>query len=832
MLKQHALAAGIAAALASLSAAAQTAAPAAPAPAASAAAPAPAPAAAAAPAPAVSRSNAAADVDMQRVTVTAQKRREDILDVPLSISVLSAEQLQANQIANVEDLTRNLPNISFSSQGGPGTGTVEIRGVSSQAGSATVSVYLDDVSLTTRNLYSQGTAEPRFFDIADVEVLRGPQGTLYGASSLGGTIKFVSKQPDLKTFSGTGNAEVSHTEHGGWNYQAEGVVNVPLVKNEIGLRLGVQTGHLSGYIDQLDYRTLQTIAKGINSADYAVFKGSMKADLGHGWTVTPAIFAQQFNTQDIDAYYTHVGGDQVTPHAGEPVPRFTTTKQVREPGRDRVTVPSLTLNGDVGFADFTGVLSQYKRRFNRVQDGTSINSVYIGDVTLPNIGEGDPGFAAAEAIRNQIRALPSAVQLNNQIDQNAIELRLASKDYDPKGGNPLTWIGGVYSNKAKTQVYDNEPVFGINAAFAAQGLDITDPNELADAFPGDFTGDSSYYSARHYLDKQNAVFGEVTFHASASFSATVGLRYLKASQHFTREGDFYYAGGPTSAVIDSSSTATTPSFRVNWTLDPTTSVYANASKGFRLGGANRPVPDTPLVESDLALLHLPGKPPASFNPDSLWSYEVGSKQRLMDGKLNLNLAAYFIDWKDIQQDIVLPNAGFDFETNVGRAHSYGLEAELRARATDHLTLIGSAGLTHAVFAEDVPAFGRQTDDPNSPYNVQKGDRVQGVPTGNVNVGFDYHWDVNDTMGAFVRGNGQWTGSSHGTLFRDDADYERPSYFTIDGSTGINFDRFELTFFVKNLANNQTVIQHPNVQNVQTAYTLRPRTIGMQVSADF
>ena len=194
-------------------------------------------AAAASPASAAS----APSLEIARVVITAQKRKEDIRDVPLSVSVLSGEQLQAQQIGTVEDLTRNIPNVSFTSQGGPGLGTVEIRGVSSQAGTATVSTYLDDVSLTTRNLYSQGTAEPRFFDIQDIEVLRGPQGTLYGASSLGGTIKYISKQPDAKQFSGSASVDVSTTQHGGTNYQAEGVINLPLVKNAVALRVGVQS---------------------------------------------------------------------------------------------------------------------------------------------------------------------------------------------------------------------------------------------------------------------------------------------------------------------------------------------------------------------------------------------------------------------------------------------------------------------------------------------------------------------------------------------------------------------------------------------------------------
>ncbi len=773
-------------------------------------------AAAVAPAPAASASATAPEVT--RVIITAQKRKEDIRDVPVSVSVVTAEQLGASQIGNVEDLTRNIPNISFTSQGGAGLGTYEIRGVSSQAGSATVSLYLDDVSLTTRNLYSTGTAEPRFFDLDHVEVLRGPQGTLYGASSLGGTIKFISKQPDLKSFSGSAAVSVSGTQSGGINWQAEGIVNVPLVKNSAALRIGVQKGHQSGYIDQVDPATLGVIAKNINSADWNVVKLALKADLGNTWSITPALFAQQVNTDDIDAAYLAVGDYQPPPaQTNAPLGRFQTSKIVREPGRDRLTVPSVTLTGDVPLGSFTGVLSGYQRRFNRVQDGTSINSVYIGSVTT------DPDLGAI------VGALPSAVQLRNKIDQTSLELRLASKDYDPAGRNPFTWIGGVFVSDAVTQVVDNEPIFGITQAFANAGQDVNDPQYLADTFPGAFAGDSSYYSARHYHDKQSSVFGELTYHITPKLAGTVGLRYLYATQHFTREGDFYYAGGPSSAVIDSSAKATTPSFKLNWTVDPSTSLYGNVSKGFRLGGANRPVPDTALVESDLISLGLPGKPPASFGSDSLWSYEVGSKSVLWNGALMFNVAAFYLDWKNLQQDVTLPNAGFDFETNTGKAHSFGLEVEMRGRVSNNLTLIGSAGLTHATFSEDVAALG--SDDSGVP-NVRKGDMIQGVPKGSANLGFDYHWAVSDAVGAFVRGNGQWTASSHGSLFRGDNDYQRSSYFTADASAGFNFEKWEFTAFVKNATNTRTAIQHPSVQNVSEAYYLRPRTIGVTGTYDF
>jgi iron complex outermembrane receptor protein len=787
-----------------------------------------------APAPADAASAPKATTTLETVVVTSQKRREDVQKVPLSVSVLGGDAIKENHVTDLTDLTRAVPNVSFSSQAGAGLSTIEIRGVSSQAGSATVSIYLDDVSLTTRNIYSQGTAEPRFFDIDRVEVLRGPQGTLYGASSLGGTIKFVSKQPDLKNFSGTAYTEISSTSHGGTNYMAEGVINVPLVKGSTALRLGVQSGKDSGYIDQVDPNTLQVINKGINSTHWDVLKMAVKSDLGSGWTVTPALFAQRFKSDDIDATYLSVGGYQ-TANQGAPLSIFQTSKIVREPATDRLTVPSLTLTGDVGFADLTGILSGYTRRFKRVQDGTSINVPYIADVISCGNADGrnDDGSCPAPNVPPQpglgavVGALPSAVQLDNKIDQTSLELRLASKDYDASRG-PLTWLGGVYLAQTKTQVYDNEPVFGINAAFTAAGVDINDPAQFDGTFPGAFAGDSSYYSARHYTDKQSSLFGEMTYHASPSLRGIVGVRFLRATQHFTREGDLFYAGGPSTAVIDSSSHAVTPRFAIDWDVDSSNTVYGNIAKGFRLGAANRPVPLTPLVQQDLAAMGLPGTIPDAFKPDSLWSYEIGTKSRLLDNRLALNMAVYYLDWKDIQQDVVLPSSGFDFETNVGRAKSVGFELDARLRATEQLTLTAAASWVHATFSEDMPSLGTT----NGELNVKKGDLVQGVPKYSARLGFEYRFNPMSMGQAFVRGAGQWTGPSHGSFVRDSPDHIRPAYFNADASAGLTYDKWEFTVFAKNILNNKKIIQTPDVQGVFEALYLRPRTIGLTAQYEF
>ncbi len=759
--------------------------------------------------------SAPSSMALESVTVTAQKRKEDPKKVPLSVSVLGGEAIAEDHITSLADLTRAVPNVSFSTQAGAGLGTLEMRGVSSQAGSATVSIYLDDVSLTTRNLYSQGTAEPRFFDIDRVEVLRGPQGTLYGASSLGGTIKFISNQPDATRFSGNANTEVSRTSHGGTNYMAQAVLNVPLVQDRTALRIGVQTGRDSGYIDQVSPATLGTLEKGINSTHWDVVKLALRSDLGAGWSITPSVFYQRFKSDDIDAAYLAVGSEQ--PNAGTPLARFQTSKIVREPSRDTLTIPSVTLTGDLGFADLTGVLSGYKRRFDRIQDGTFVNVPYIASQVTDT------------ALGGVVGALPSAVQLANKTDQVSLELRLASKDY-VAGGNPLTWVGGVYLAQTKTQVIDNEPIFGINAAFAAAGADINSDAQLAGSFPGAFTGDSSYYSARHYKDKQYSVFGEVTYNVDPSLRATLGLRALRATQGFTREGDFYYAGGPSTAAIDSKANALTPRLAVSWDATREATLYANVAKGFRLGAANRPVPATPLVAQDLKDLGLPFTTvPPSFKPDTLWSYEAGMKSRWLDNRLSLNVAVFHIDWKDIQQDVVLPSSGFDFETNVGRAKVDGIEVEGKLRAAQGLTLSAGASYTRAVFADDTPSLGA---DAHGELNVRQGDRVQGVPKYSARLGAEYRFAPMSFGNTFVRASGQWTGSSHGTFIRSSSDYARPGYFTADASAGLGYEHWEFTLFAKNLTNTQTVLQQPSIQSVSEAYYLRPRTIGVTAAYNF
>ena len=290
------------------------------------------------------------------ITVTAQKRSEDIKEVPLNITVLSGTQLQEQHINDITDLAREVPGLSFSNEGGSGLSKIELRGISSDAGSPTVGIYLDEVPITMRNLLNTGATEPQFFDLDRIEVLRGPQGTLYGASSMGGTIRFISKQPDLDDYGGSLYSELSGTKHGGLNYEESGVVNVPLVKGMAALRLGFDYLDNSGYINQLS-PTGQVVDTDINDETTGVLRATLKARLSSDLTITPAVFFQRLRVDDTSVYDLSL-------------PALSTEKLVAERGRDTLFVPSVTVDYDLHWADLTSVSSYFWRQFNRVQDGT------------------------------------------------------------------------------------------------------------------------------------------------------------------------------------------------------------------------------------------------------------------------------------------------------------------------------------------------------------------------------------------------------------------------------------------------------------------------------
>jgi outer membrane receptor protein involved in Fe transport len=738
------------------------------------------------------------------ITVTAQKIKEDVRTVPFSLSVVEGAKLEERHVESLDDLTRAIPNLSFSSQGGAGNQNLEIRGVSSTAGASTVSVYMDDIPLTVKNTNSQGQVEPRFFDVERVEVLRGPQGTLFGASSMGGTLRYIMNPVDLDSVGGRAHAEVSATKDGGINHTEYGVLNLPVIDGVLGVRIGVEHFGDGGYIDHYNPDALnQVLTRNRNTDHGTVVHLAITAKPNDRLTISPTLFYQDVPTNDLSVLDLGLG-----------LPKFyADAKRVQESQVDKLVVPGLTINLDVGFADLTSVSGYFYRRFDRVVDGTYYGTGYLGAVFLDGATPPVLGLDG-QLDGNTIGNIASPVFFNTTTEQFTQEVRLASKPY-VDGGSPFTWLAGLFYSSQHLAQQLSQTAPGLTAAVSQLYGDAV----LDSVFGGPFAGDQLFFSNETDEERQYAVFGDVTYHVTPRLRLAAGVRVLHARENVEDVvGAFLGAGLP---PIDRTSTAnaTTPRVSVSYDVDRDTTAYATISKGFRLGGPNDLVPVS-LCADDLRALGL-SSAPLSYDADSLWNYEAGVKSSALDGRLYVSADAFYIKWSNIQQNIVLPVCGYPFNTNAGDATSIGTELEVRFRPIPALTLGLAAGYTHATL-----------DQANASVGATKGEQIEGVPEWNATGSVEYAHALSDSISGFIRSNWNWVGPSHGSLSATDPDYERPVYDVLGASVGFNLGNIEVALFGTNLTDDRKIIQRPNLQLVNRGYTLQPLTLGLSVSTRF
>ncbi|MDB5363998.1 MAG: tonB dependent receptor family protein [Rhodospirillales bacterium] len=739
-------------------------------------------------APATDPTSARNSGQIEEITVTATKRTENVRAVPQNISVLTGTQLQDQHVVDYADLAQAVPGLAFTSGGAGGLGNIELRGVSSIAGAATVGLYLDDISLSVRSVAGlTGAAQPKLLDIDRIEVLRGPQGTLYGAGSEGGTIRFISNQPKLDEFEGSFHSELAGTDRGGLSYDEEGVVNVPLMAGILALRLSAGYSEDAGYLKRLGLNG-NVLATGAGGTGTGVIRVSSKWLLGDGWTVTPSMFYQNSRQDDQSIYY---------PNAG----RFESIKQLPEPDHEQIAVPTLVITKDLGWADFTSVSGLYWRKSDIQVDGTFQNSSYLASISPAPFSTDLSNLASPINYR----------MMTNQISQ---ELRLASKSMQ-ETGLPFAWVAGFYYSDQHLTTSDYEHVTGFTSLFEKLY------GQTPDAFFGaPFPNDAVYHSVRHYDERQYAVFGEANYAILSNLKATAGLRYLYARESLNRYGgDFFDLGDPSPVSKLSRAYAATPKFALNYDITDDSSIYANATKGFRLGGPNRPVPSS-ICAADLSGLGV-SSAPDSYNSDSLWNYEVGTKNRLLNNRMTVTLAAFDIEWKNIQQTVSLPGCGFDFVKNAGTARNYGAELELHYKVTPDVTLGLNGAYTHDRLISVTPNTGAAVDD-----------RVLGTPDYTIGVSGEYHHSVTDSLEGYIRSDYNFNGKSSGTFAKSDPDHYRPTYGIANASIGVESGSWQFELFAKNLANETKVIQRIYYSASDSNVTPRPLTIGMSFTKQF
>ena len=762
---------------------------------------------------------------LAEIVVTSQKRIEDIKDIPISVSAISGAQLAEHHVADYDDITRTVPGISFQAGAGPGLDNIEIRGVSSTSGSATVGIYIDEVSVTTKNLFD-GAVQPKLFDLDRVEVLRGPQGTLYGASSMGGTIRFITKQPDLDAFSASESTDLSVTHHGGFNNDEYAILNVPVVQGVFALRIGVDIADQSGYVD--NYVATPTGAgpdgsflslgvsddsgilarKDVNDVRTDVFRISGKYAGPDDLVVTPALFWQRTAVADSALQYPAIGV-------------YDQDKRVAEPGTDTVALPSITVSKNFSWAELTSISSYLSRDFHRITDGTYYNSnIFADDFIAPAPITPQQSYAT----QTVLAFLPSPVYYRTITEQLSQEVRLSSTKASI-AGIPTTWTGGVYFSIQHQRHFDDEFIPGLQADFQSIfGYGIGSPQSPVGSasYPGvSFANDLIFLGHTWLTERQIAPFGELGLQLTPQLKATVGLRYVSAkSSYDVVSGGFYGFGLPTNYTDTEHFSATTPKVSLDYAITDDSNVYATVAKGFRLGGPTGPDPaNIPggTCDADYATLDL-ANPPTKYQSDSLWSYELGSKGRYLDNRLSLNAAAYAIKWTNIQQTVNLPTCGFGFTTNVGDAQIYGSELEIRALVLPSLTLGLNGGTTHT-YISAVSGLGAGI--------VSVGEAVLNVPKYSVTPSIDFDTPVGDSMSAFVRADYPYTGRAR--AYFDSSGLNQlfsPGYGIVNLNVGLTREKLTVGLYAKNLFNWKNIIQYPSVNSVPEGYTVRPATVGI------
>jgi outer membrane receptor protein involved in Fe transport len=417
----------------------------------------------------------------------------------------------------------------------------------------------------------------------------------------------------------------------------------------------------------------------------------------------------------------------------------------------------------------------------------------------------------------------------------------------------LTWITGAYYSSQTVKWTDNEYTPGLDSALGSSGLSepgieslvgwsTTPPaNSSTSTYSSGapFPNQEIFFSNRDYNTRQLAGFGEATYYAAPTVRLTAGLRYLYARSTFSREaGAYWNYDYVTDHPPSSHFYATTPKFAFGWDVSSNDTFYSVISKGFRLGNVNRPVQLNSCVLSGTQA----GVPsssctgnlnsygfssfPNSYQPDSLWNYEIGDKARLFDNHLSIDVAAFFIDWKDIQQSLTLPQ-GWSLIANTGVAHIYGLEWDLKGNVLPGLTLSASGSFNRAMLVSTGLVLNEATGEPYR--NVP----VEGVPLWNAKIAADYVRPLWDDVSGFARIDTAFTGHSHGSFVMSDPDYERPAYSLTTLSLGADLGRsYTVSLFVKNLFNDRTVIQHPSVDYMTLGLRPAPRTIGINGAVEF
>ena len=819
-------------------------------------------------APAAPAQAGAGDSLLTEVVITATRQVDTVSKVPLSITAVTQKSLDQQGVTQVTDLSRAVPSLQVSTSGAGGSvSQISIRGISSIAGAAVTGVYLDDTPLTKRNQNGvsnlNGSPAPPLFDLERVEVLRGPQGTLYGGSSEGGTVRFITPTPSLTKFSGYARAQVSHTDFGGWGYEAGAAAGGPIIQDKLGFRASAFHRKTAGYVDAVSPYDGKVFCQDCNTGEQNVLRVALKWQPTDNLSITPSIYASNETNNDASSYTLPVPSAQSLVDSGfipqrlvalgwggvaprcnvlpaSPTARTSVTTIACPAGIGPVSTPGIYTgsNGQRVYAYPAHPAPAYNLTpFQSLRGAPNATSYFHDYTEVASItADYDLHFAELKVIGSYLQDQQKAVTFDTSIVTplfnqypfvvpeipnwnsngnfrpdnkrwgNTLEARLSS----PANAKPFNWVLGIYKSNIRGHGFYNNiedvdtPTRIITGLSALQryGAPLISGN----------------YATRYQTlkDTETALFGELNWYVTDTIKLTGGVRRSTTAFQYTQifwgpinnsNDPASIAGGVTNGRV--SETPVSPKFGAQWQFTPNDQVYVTAAKGYRAGGVNSPISQGQCGAALATVGLTVDQVPTTYGSDSIWSYEAGTKLRMFNNRLAVNASVYKIDWTGLQINVGINNngCGQTWVQNLGAAESKGAELEAQFRVFQGFTVSLNGTYNQAKYTQS--ALGPTPVGGGAPVQfATAGQTLPNTQPYRINLQAQYSWRLMQRWDAYVRADYTYTPhytsvpfSVGSTTYSPNTNFV-PKTELLNVRAGITYDAVDINVFVNNLTNSR------------------------------
>jgi iron complex outermembrane recepter protein len=760
----------------------------------------------------------------EEVTVTAMKREQTVADVPFSVAAPTEEMLRARGVEDIEGVAANVGGFSVQNLG-PGQSQVAMRGVSAgqivrdQPGvKEQVGAYLDE-SIISLSLF---TPDIDLFDVSRVEVLRGPQGTLFGAGSLSGTVRYITNQPEpgvRKFFGEFAGSTISGGNVGG---NAKFGFNLPL-GDKAAVRVAAYYGRIAGYIDAVQPDL--SVEEDVNTGDRTGVRAAVRIALNDRLTVTPRLVHQRV---DMDGWnridvYNILANPFTTSRPAVTLGERQQFTQFEEPFTDRFTLADLNVRYDFGDVDLVSITSYTDRDVLVVRDATALTA----SITGGSIGLGEPVYTLDAPLDDATRS-----KVWTQ------EVRLAG------GSDRFRWVAGGFYSTNKRDYGQSLLVSGFESLSGIPTM-------------GRFGAgrDVLFFSDLHYELTQFAGFGEGTYAVSDQLDLTAGLRYYNFEEDRTQVFDGIFAD-PGGAPASTDANGFAPRLIASYKATGNVNLNAQVSRGFRLGGINDPLNVPLCTPADLATFS--GR--ESWEDETAWNYEVGAKTRVMGGRGSFNVALYDMEVSDLQATVTAGSCSSRVIFNVPKARSTGVEVEFSATPNQNFDFSVSGSFNDSKLRSTLTSTG-SGNVVSVVSGIEEGNRLPTVPKVQLAASATYQWQVRQDALAYATGTFQHIGSRFTQIGDQDAafgtvnllsfapntiggplrtgtftfDPELPAYQIVNLRLGVVKGRWDVALFANNVTDERALLALDQERGTRARVgylTNQPRTIGLNARINF